>query len=65
VGRTLLVTPTKLMEEMYDILLNTELAIIEALKPGKNICEAYEAGLQYFNEKKPEYDKYLAKNSFG
>ncbi|KAI1722500.1 FACT complex subunit (SPT16/CDC68) domain-containing protein [Ditylenchus destructor] len=65
VARTIMVMPTPLMEELYELVLTTELAVIEALKPGSRICDAYEAGLKHFTEKKKDYVKYLQPTSFG
>jgi len=65
VARTMLVMPTPLVEELYEILLTTEQAIIDTLKPGKLISNAYESGLQHFKSKKPDYLQYLLKTSFG
>ena len=64
VARTLMVMPTPLMEELYELLLTTEAAVIEALKPGTPISAAYEAGIKHFKERKPDYVQYLVK-SFG
>lgn len=60
-----MVMPTPLMEELYETLLTTELAIIEALKPGAQISDAYEIGLNHFKKEKPDYVQYLTKTSFG
>lgn len=57
-----MVMPTPLMEELYELLLTTETAVIEALKPGAHISEAYEAGIKHFRDKRPEYLQYLVKN---
>ena len=54
--------PTELMEQLYELLLTTEAAIIDALKPGRLISEAYEAGINHFKEQKPDYLQYLVKN---
>uniref|UniRef100_A0A914LQU9 FACT complex subunit n=1 Tax=Meloidogyne incognita TaxID=6306 RepID=A0A914LQU9_MELIC len=62
VARTLMVMPTELMEQLYELLLTTEAAIIDALKPGRPISEAYEAGINHFKEQKPDYLQYLVKN---
>lgn len=57
--------PTKLMEELYESIYATELVIIEALKPGVQICSAYEKGLNHFKKEKPDFLQYLTKTSFG
>lgn len=63
--RTLLVEPSKELEEAYELLLDAELAVIEALKPGKALSDAYQAGIDVISQKKPELMQYLIKNSFG
>lgn len=60
-----MVMPTPLMEELYEALLTTELSVIEALKPGRQLSEAFEKGMKEFKEKKPDYAQYLVKSSFG
>ncbi|KAI3413953.1 hypothetical protein GPALN_011424 [Globodera pallida] len=62
VARTLMVMPTPLMEELYELLLTTETAVVEALKPGAPMSAAYEAGIQHFRDKKPDFLQYLVKN---
>ena len=57
-----MVMPTQEMEELYELLLTTEAAVIEALKPGRPISAAYEAGTKHFGERKPEFAQYLVKN---
>ena len=41
------------------------MVVINALKPGQMMSDAYLAGVTYFSEHKADYVKYLAKNSFG
>lgn len=65
ISRTLLVEPPQELEQAYEILLNTEMAVIEALKPGRTLSDAYQAGVDFLNKKKPELMQYLVKNSFG
>lgn len=60
-----MVMPTPLMEELYEVLLTTELEIIATLKTGIPICEAFEKGLNHFKKQKPDYVQYLIKSSFG
>jgi nucleosome binding factor SPN SPT16 subunit len=65
VARTLMVQPTSLVEELYELCLTTQAAIVNALKPGNTIASAYEAGINHFKEAKPDYLPYLVKNGFG
>lgn len=65
ISRTLMVEPSQALEEAYEVLLNAELAVIEALKPGKQFSEAYHAGIDYVKQNKPDLMQYLVKNSFG
>ncbi|KAL3090098.1 hypothetical protein niasHS_006550 [Heterodera schachtii] len=62
VARTMMVMPTPLMEELYELLLTTETTVIEALKPGTSMSAAYEAGIRHFRSKKPDFLQYLVKN---
>ncbi|KAH7727557.1 FACT complex subunit SPT16 [Aphelenchoides avenae] len=64
-GRTIMVQPTELMEELYELLLTTQAAIVDALKPGKLISDAYKAGLEHFRTAKPDYEDYFVKSNFG
>ncbi|MFH4974936.1 hypothetical protein AB6A40_001645 [Gnathostoma spinigerum] len=65
IGRTLMVDPSKELEENYEILLVVENAVIEALKPGKKLCDAYTAGIEALKEKKASLVDNLVKNNFG
>jgi hypothetical protein len=60
-----MVMPTPLVEQLYELLLSTEQVILDNLKPGTPICEAYRAGLDHFKGKKPDYAQYLVKSNFG
>uniref|UniRef100_A0AC35UB63 FACT complex subunit n=1 Tax=Rhabditophanes sp. KR3021 TaxID=114890 RepID=A0AC35UB63_9BILA len=63
--RTLLVDPSKELEATYEHTLKGQAAIIEALKPGKRICDAYKAGIAYFTENCPKLVENLVKTNFG
>lgn len=65
VARTMMVMPTPLMEELYELLLTTEQTIIDNLKPGVQLSAAYVAGLNHFRQKKPDFLQYFVKSSFG
>lgn len=65
ISRTLMVEPSHDLEQAYEVLLNTQMAVIEALKPGKTCSDAYQAGIEFLNKEKPELAQYLIKNSFG
>lgn len=43
------------MEDLYEHLLNTELAIIESLKPGKKLSDAFEEGVRFFKVTKHDF----------
>ncbi|VDM37361.1 unnamed protein product [Toxocara canis] len=64
-SRTMLVDPSKELEENYEILLVVENAIIEALKPGAKLCDVYAVGVNALKEKKPSLMDNLIKNNFG
>lgn len=61
----MMVMPTPLMEELYELLLTTEQTIIDNLKPGVQLSAAYVAGLNHFRQKKPDFLQYFVKSSFG
>ncbi|KAK6109487.1 FACT complex subunit SPT16 N-terminal lobe domain family protein [Brugia pahangi] len=63
-SRTMLVDPSKELQEAYESLLIIQNAIIEALKPGKKLSEAYAAGLEAAKDK-PVILDHLVKNNFG
>lgn len=60
-----MVMPTPGMEEAYEHLLTTQTAIIDALKPGTKLCDAYSVGLKHFESKKNDFLPYLVRTSFG
>ncbi|VDN50299.1 unnamed protein product [Dracunculus medinensis] len=64
-SRTMLVDPSKKLEEDYEVLLEVESAIIEALRPGRKLREVYEIGLKTLKDKKPKLVENLVKNNFG
>jgi hypothetical protein len=61
----MMMMPTPLMEQLYELLLSTEQVIIDNLKPGKRICDAYTAGLDHFKAEMPDFIQYLVKSRFG
>lgn len=61
----MLVDPSNVLEENYETLLVVETAIIEALKPGRKLCEVYSIGLEKMKEKSPALVSNLVKNNFG
>lgn len=61
----MLVDPSKKLEEDYEVLLEVESAIIEALRPGRKLREVYEIGLKTLKDKKPMLVENLVKNNFG
>lgn len=64
-SRTMLVNPSKELEENYEILLVMETAVIEGLKPGKKLCDVYALGLNAIKERKPILLDNLLKANFG
>ena len=65
ISRTILIEPSEELESAYEVLLNTQLVVIEALKPGKTFSDAYQAGIDFLNKEKPDLMSYLVKDSFG
>ncbi|KAM3716189.1 FACT complex subunit [Dirofilaria immitis] len=63
-SRTMLVDPSKELQEAYESLLIIQNAIIGALKPGKKLNEVYAAGLEAAKDKPIILDR-LVKNNFG
>ncbi|GMS97922.1 hypothetical protein PENTCL1PPCAC_20097 [Pristionchus entomophagus] len=61
-ARTLLVQPSKELEEAYESVLAAELKLIESLKPGTRLKDAYEAAV---NTLKPELREKLYKKELG
>ncbi|KAL0117373.1 hypothetical protein PUN28_010305 [Cardiocondyla obscurior] len=60
--RTLLVNPTKTIEENYNFLLQLEEEILKKLIAGTKISEVYEAGIKFVKDEKPEMLNHLTKN---
>ncbi|VDM97408.1 unnamed protein product [Thelazia callipaeda] len=63
-SRTMLVDPSKELQDAYESLLVIENTIIEALKPGKKLNEVYSAGLEAAKDEKIVLE-HLNKNNFG
>ncbi|KHJ95261.1 hydrolase, alpha/beta domain protein [Oesophagostomum dentatum] len=63
--RTLMVEPSKNLEDAYEGLLATQAAVIEALKPGAKLCDVYSVGVKTFREKCPDIADKLYKKDFG
>ncbi|XP_076296462.1 FACT complex subunit spt16-like isoform X3 [Lasioglossum baleicum] len=60
--RTLLVNPTKTIEENYNFLLLLQEEILKKLTLGVKISEVYEAGVKFVKEEKPNMLDHLTKN---
>ncbi|XP_076171346.1 SPT16 homolog, facilitates chromatin remodeling subunit dre4 isoform X2 [Ptiloglossa arizonensis] len=60
--RTLLVNPTKTIEDNYNFLLLLEEEILKNLVSGVKISEVYEGGVKYVKEEKPAMLDHLTKN---
>ncbi|XP_078042297.1 SPT16 homolog, facilitates chromatin remodeling subunit dre4 isoform X3 [Augochlora pura] len=60
--RTLLVNPTKAIEDNYNFLLQLEEEILKKLTSGTKISEVYEAGVKYVKDEKPNMLDHLTKN---
>ncbi|KAI6182216.1 FACT complex subunit [Aphelenchoides bicaudatus] len=65
VGRTMMVEPSKDMEDIYEFLLNLENFLLENLKPGTMICEVHKLAVDFIKEKKPDLLKYITTANFG
>ncbi|CAB0035722.1 unnamed protein product [Trichogramma brassicae] len=60
--RTLMVNPTKEMEENYNFLIQVEEEILKKLVAGVKLSEVYEAGVKFVKEEKPKMIEHLTKN---
>lgn len=60
--RTLLVNPTKAIEETYNFLLNLEEEILKKLTAGTKISAVYDAGIKFVKAEKPDMLDHLTKN---
>lgn len=60
--RTILVNPTKSIEENYNFLLQLEEEILKKLTAGTKLCEVYEAGIKFVKEQKPAMLDHMTKN---
>ncbi|KOX81395.1 FACT complex subunit spt16 [Melipona quadrifasciata] len=60
--RTLLVNPTKSIEDNYNFLLQLEEEILKKLVAGVKISEVYETGVKYVKDEKPEMIDHLTKH---
>ena len=63
--RTLLISPSAALEEIYETVLVVETAIIEALKPGAKLSDVYEKGISTLKEKNARLVDKLYKKEFG
>lgn len=60
-----MVEPSKNLEEAYEALLATQLAVIAALKPGAKLSDVHAIGVKTFREKCPSLVDNLYKKDFG
>ncbi|XP_014206114.1 FACT complex subunit spt16 isoform X2 [Copidosoma floridanum] len=60
--RTLLVNPTKAIEENYNFLLQVEEEILKKLTAGTKLSDVYEAALKFVKDEKPKMMDHLTKN---
>ncbi|XP_076655949.1 FACT complex subunit spt16-like isoform X3 [Halictus rubicundus] len=60
--RTLLVNPTKTIEDNYNFLLLLEEEILKKLTSGVKISDVYEAGVKFVKDEKPNMLDHLTKN---
>ena len=65
VARTIMIEPTSEMENIYEILLAAQTALVEKLKPGTRICDAYAAALDVIRDRKPELLSKIVKSNLG
>ncbi|XP_071494037.1 FACT complex subunit SPT16-like [Diadema antillarum] len=60
--RTILVDPTEQQQQVYQLLLEVEEAILQGLKPGAKACDVFQAAVNLVKQKKPELVGNLTKN---
>ena len=53
VCRTMMLEPNEQLEQTYELLLAAEQALINALRPGQAIADAYQAAIDVVTEKQP------------
>ncbi|OXU23767.1 hypothetical protein TSAR_000965 [Trichomalopsis sarcophagae] len=60
--RTLLVNPTKEIEENYNFLLQVEEEILKKLTAGAKLSDVYETAIKFVKDEKPKMIDHLTKN---
>lgn len=65
VSRTMLVDPSKELEENYEAILSCEMAVVDALVPGAKLSEVYEAGVSALKQIKPDLVEKMHKKELG
>ncbi|KAK2578648.1 hypothetical protein KPH14_012137 [Odynerus spinipes] len=60
--RTLLVNPTKTIEDNYNFLLQLEEEILKKLVAGTKLSDVYESGVKFVKNEKPDMLDHLTKN---
>ncbi|XP_047357089.1 FACT complex subunit spt16 isoform X1 [Vespa velutina] len=60
--RTLLVNPTKTIEDNYNFLLQLEEEILKKLVAGTKLSDVYETGVKFVKDEKPDMLDHLTKN---
>jgi nucleosome binding factor SPN SPT16 subunit len=61
----MMVEPTKEMEEVYEFLLSLENVLLDNLKPGRRVCDAYNAAVGHVKEKNNDWYQYITSTNFG
>lgn len=59
-----MLVPSQQLEDVYQALLDTQQAVVDALRPGNSYAQAYAAGLGVFENRQPTLKEKLTK-SFG
>jgi nucleosome binding factor SPN SPT16 subunit len=62
VGRTYLINPTQDQKETYELLIKAYTACKENMKPGKKVCDVYNAALDVIKKRKPDLVDNFTKN---
>ncbi|CAD6184168.1 unnamed protein product [Caenorhabditis auriculariae] len=65
VTRTMLISPSKELEDAYEAILYAETAVINALKEGTRLCDVYNVGTKALAEKNPKLLENLHKKELG
>ncbi|KAK0427999.1 hypothetical protein QR680_010535 [Steinernema hermaphroditum] len=65
VARTILFNPSKELEEAYEFLVAVHGTLVQAMKPGVRVCDAYEETLKFVASKRKDLLDKIVKTNFG